>query len=184
MPASATAAAIVDADSFAASYLTCSRCPIRSAEKSSRPARCLKRRSISATSSRQSIPSTLKVDSAWSSQTAQTGTSALLAVPTIERRLRVRVRRPRGRRGECGGALLHVLEALREQPDDVVVVEGVEDHLPGPARPDQPHPAKKPELVRDGRLARARAAPRCRRRRARLATARRECERVSRRRGP
>ena len=64
MPASATASAMVDADSFAASYFTCSRRPIRSAENASSPRRVLNRRSSSATSSRQSIPSTLKVDSA------------------------------------------------------------------------------------------------------------------------
>jgi len=70
-PASATAATIAEADTFVASYFTCSRWPTRSAEKSSRPGRFLNRRSIIATSSRQSIPSILKVDSACSSQTAQ-----------------------------------------------------------------------------------------------------------------
>ena len=71
MPASATAAAMADAETFAASYFTWSRCPIRSAEKCSSPGSVLNRRSRSATSSRQSIPSTLKVDSACSSQIAQ-----------------------------------------------------------------------------------------------------------------
>ena len=66
IPASAIAPAIALAFSLAASYLTCSRWPIRSAEKSSMPWRFLKRRSISATSSRQSIPSIRNVDSACS----------------------------------------------------------------------------------------------------------------------
>ena len=64
MPASATAAVMVEVDSLAASYFTCSRWPIRSAEKSSRPGMFLNRRSSIVTSSRQSIPSTLNVDSA------------------------------------------------------------------------------------------------------------------------
>ena len=71
MPVSATASAIAAAEIFAASYLTCSRCPMTSAAKPSRPATFLKRRSSMATSSRQSIPSILKVDSACSSQVAQ-----------------------------------------------------------------------------------------------------------------
>jgi hypothetical protein len=99
MPASATAPAIADADSFAASYFTWSRCPIRSAENASRPGRFLKRRSISATSSRQSMPSILKVDSACSSQTVQ-----VLISPSFDTRS-----------SPC------------EEADDVLIVEGVVD---------------------------------------------------------
>ncbi len=135
IPASATASAIAEADSFAASYLTWSRCAITSAENASTPASVLKRRSMSATSSRQSIPSTLKVDSACSSQTAQVAMR--------------QVARP------SAAALLHVLEPLLEQADDVLIVEGVVDRLAVAARPDQAHVAEEAQLVRDGRFGQA-----------------------------
>ena len=46
-----------------------------------------------------------------------------------------------------------MLEALREQPGDVVVVECVEDQPPGPARTDQTEAAEEPQLMRRGGLA-------------------------------
>ena len=48
-----------------------------------------------------------------------------------------------------------MLQPLREQADDVVVVEGVEDHLARRGGADEAHAAQQPELVRDGRLAEA-----------------------------
>src|SRR5580765_4991836 len=71
MPVSATAAEMLPAVSRAASYCTCRRPAMTSAEKASRPLKRFRRREMSATSSWQSIPSTRKVDSAWTSQTAQ-----------------------------------------------------------------------------------------------------------------
>jgi hypothetical protein len=59
-----TAAAIADAESLAASYLTCRRCPIKSADKASSPTSGFSRRSRMTTSSLQSIPSTRKTASA------------------------------------------------------------------------------------------------------------------------
>jgi hypothetical protein len=47
------------------------------------------------------------------------------------------------------GALLDVLETLLEEAYDVLIVQGVEHHAPGPARPDDSHAPKQPELVRD-----------------------------------
>src|SRR5688500_11160675 len=70
MPVCATASTIAAVESRAASYRTRSRCPTRSATMSSSPGRGFSRRSRIATSSRQSIPSILKTDSAWISQTA------------------------------------------------------------------------------------------------------------------
>ena len=64
IPVSATAPTIALVDSRAASYSTRRRPATTSALKVSRPARCLNRRSMSATSSWQSRPSTLKTDSA------------------------------------------------------------------------------------------------------------------------
>ena len=122
--------------------------PIRSAEKSSRPARFLNRRSSIATSSRQSMPSILKVDSACSSQTVQ-----VVHEPSSP----CAPDRPRGqsRARAHGVALLDVLEPLLEQADDVLVVEGVEHHPAVAARADQAHAAQQPQLMRDGRLAQA-----------------------------
>src|SRR5262249_41910901 len=90
---------------------------------------------MSATSSRQSMPSILNVDSACSSQTVHTATSA----PPP---------RPRG-----VGSLLDVLETLREEPDDVLIVERVVHEPPCPPRTDETHAAQQPQLMGDGRLA-------------------------------
>ena len=68
-PASATASAMPAAESFAASYSRAAAGPSGRREILRGPGRFLKRRSIIATSSRQSMPSILKVDSACSSQT-------------------------------------------------------------------------------------------------------------------
>ena len=82
MPVSATASLIAEADSRAASYVTSSRRPSTSADIASTPVRCFRRRSRMATSSWQSIPSILKTDSAWTSQTGQApATVALIARP-------------------------------------------------------------------------------------------------------
>src|SRR5258708_1350749 len=97
MPVSATASAIAIVEIFAASYFTCSRRPMRSAEKSSRPLRVLNRRSRMATSSRQSIPSILKVDSACSSQTVQV---AVMRPSPASRRTQPCASWRRARRGE------------------------------------------------------------------------------------
>ena len=51
------------------------------------------------------------------------------------------------------GPLLDVFEPLREKTNDVLVVEGIEDLLAGPAGTNQPHAAQQAELMRDGRLA-------------------------------
>ena len=40
------------------------------------------------------------------------------------------------------GALLHVLQALREELDDVLVIEGIEDHLTGTARSSVRRPCR------------------------------------------
>jgi hypothetical protein len=45
-----------------------------------------------------------------------------------------------------------VAQALLEQADDVLVVEGVEDQASGPARPHDAHAAQQAQLVRHGRL--------------------------------
>src|SRR5262249_20853504 len=95
-----------------------------------RPRRCLKRRSMSATSSRQSMPSILKVDSACSSQTVQV---AMSAPPRLR-------------------AFLNVLEALSEQLDDVVIVERVENHLAGAPLTDEAGVRQQPELMRHRRV--------------------------------
>src|SRR5262245_56474042 len=73
MPVSPTASTIAEVDSRAASYLTWSRWFSRSADTASRPASGLSRRSRIVTSSPQSMPSTRKTASAWSSQTVQAG---------------------------------------------------------------------------------------------------------------
>src|SRR5215510_7015152 len=130
MPVSATAPAIAAAVSFAASYLTWSRWPTTSAEKSSRPGRFLNRRSINATSSRQSMPSILNVDSACSSQTVQVVVISGLGARGLSRR-----------------ALLDVLESLLKQAHDVLVVERVVHEPAVAARTNQTHPAQEPQLV-------------------------------------
>ena len=58
-------------------------------------------------------------------------------------------RNPRRR----GGPFLHVLEALLEEADDVVIVRDVVDVLAGAARLHEPHAAQQAELVGDGGLA-------------------------------
>ena len=45
--------------------------------------------------------------------------------------------------------LFDMLQALFEQLDDVVVVEGVVDETPITAGPDQAHRAEQPQLMRD-----------------------------------
>src|SRR5262252_8642674 len=90
---------------------------------------------MSATSSRQSMPSIRKVDSACSSQTVHAATSA---PPPQPRHVR---------------SLLDVLEPLREQSDDVLIVERVVDEPAVPPRTDESHAAQQPELMGDGRLA-------------------------------
>src|SRR5262249_26452458 len=137
----------------------------RSTVKSSSPARCLKRRSISATSSRQSIPSTLKIDSAWISQVVQTTLAIRLSrsdggTPGFARilmRSELRRGQPRpcaGRRaGQGARPFFDVFEALLEESDDMLIVEGVEHHLAVAARPHEAHATEQPQLVRDERIA-------------------------------
>jgi len=48
--------------------------------------------------------------------------------------------------------LLDVLQALFEQLDDVIVVEGVEDLTAVAARADEAHAAQEAQLMRDGGL--------------------------------
>lgn len=48
-----------------------------------------------------------------------------------------------------------MLEPLLEEPDDVVVVEAVEDQAAGAPRAHKPHAPKQAELVRHGRFGRA-----------------------------
>ena len=79
------------------------------------------------------MPSILKVDSACSSQTVQ------VVVTRVS---------PRG-----DVPFLDVLQPLLEEPDDVLVVEGVEDHAAVAARPDEPHAAQQAQLVGDGGFA-------------------------------
>ena len=123
-------AAIADVDSFAASYLTCSRWPIRSAEKSSRPAQVLEppleHRDFLAAVHALDLEGRLGVQLADGA-----GGRESAARSSAIRRLTDRVTVARRR------ALLHVLEPLLEQPDDVLVVEGVEHHLAGAARPHE-----------------------------------------------
>ena len=114
-------------DSFAASYLTCRRWPSDVGVERFEAGQAPSRRSRMATSSWQSIPSTLKTDSAWTSQTVQVVS--------------------------CIAALLHVPQALLEQADDVLVVERVVDLPPSAPRAHEAHAAQQPQLVRDGRLA-------------------------------
>ena len=45
-----------------------------------------------------------------------------------------------------------MLQPLREQPDDVVVVEGVEDETSVAARAHEAHAAQQAELMRNSRL--------------------------------
>ena len=52
-------------------------------------------------------------------------------------------------------ALFHVLAPLRQQPDDVVVVEAVEDHAAVTASANEPEAAEEAELMRDGRFRKA-----------------------------
>ena len=75
-PVCATASEMIDVLSFAASYLIHSRCP-RCPRRAPRPVNCFSFFSRIATSSWQSIPSILNVDSAWSSQTWQAATTRL-----------------------------------------------------------------------------------------------------------
>src|SRR5205814_3471591 len=142
----------------------------------SRPRRFLNRRSSSATSSRQSIPSTEKVDSVWSSHTEQGTDLGVIGRPLhFLRRVgphphalalgRSKTRRPRAGRGRsrkwtphearrpCRSsaslfALLHVLEPLLEQTDDVLIVERIEDHSSSTARAHQAHAAEQAKLMR------------------------------------
>ena len=126
--------------------------------KSSSPTRFLNRRSSIATSSRQSMPSILKVDSACSSQTVQVVVDRASAAPLLASRLDCSGRRPSS--GEAGSLLLHVLEPLLEQADDVLVVEGVVDMAAVAARTHQAHAAQQPELVGHRRLGEAEHARR------------------------
>src|SRR5215831_12935631 len=90
---------------------------------------------MSATSSRQSMPSIRKVDSACSSQTVHAATSAPPPQPRDVR------------------PLFDVLEPLCEQADDVLIVERVVDEPAVPPWTDEAHAAQQPELMGDGRLA-------------------------------
>ena len=65
--------------------------------------------------------------------------------------LRARHRLPCGARR----AFLHVLAPLRQQPDDVVVIEAVEDHAAVTASANEPEAAEEAELMRDGRFRKA-----------------------------
>src|SRR5215467_10168530 len=90
---------------------------------------------MSATSSRQSMPSILNVDSACSSQTVHTATSASPPHP------------------RAVGSLFDVFEALREEPDDVLVVECVVHESSVPPRAHETHAAQQAQLMGHGRLA-------------------------------
>ena len=140
MPASATAAAIADGRQLRRVVLDVQPLAHDVGRELLEARQVLEAPLESATSSRQSIPSTLKVDSACSSQTVQvTARTHLVACS-----------RPGGVRGR---ALLHVLEALLEQADDVLVVERVEDHAPARRGADEAHAAEQPQLMGDGRFA-------------------------------
>jgi hypothetical protein len=54
-------------------------------------------------------------------------------------------------------AFLHMLDPLLEQPDDVLVVERVEDHPAGAPGAHEAHVPQQPQLVRDGRLGKVQA---------------------------
>ena len=51
-----------------------------------------------------------------------------------------------------------MLEPLLEQANDVVIVEGIEDHAAVAARTDETHAAQQTQLVGNGRLAEAEQA--------------------------
>jgi hypothetical protein len=52
-------------------------------------------------------------------------------------------------------SLLDVLKSLLEEPDDVLIVEGVVDKPAGPAWPDEAMIAQQAQLMRDGGFAEA-----------------------------
>src|SRR5436190_7690338 len=106
---------------------------MRSAWNPSRPGRLLKRRSSIATSSRQSMPSILKVDSACSSQTVQVAAAMSALRPgQVDALVRARADVLVATRGQGGHRLafllLDALVRLRKEPDHVVIVQGVEHH--------------------------------------------------------
>src|SRR5687767_14950261 len=127
MPVSPIASTRVDVVSLAASYFTCSRCPMRSAEMASTPLIGLSRRSRITTSSLQSMPSTRKTASAWSSHTVQVTTSATMV-------------------------LLDVAKPLAEQREHVLVVERVINQPSVTPGADDAGVAQEPQLMRDRRL--------------------------------
>ena len=137
---------MVAVDSLAASYLIRSRWPMTSASSASSPASRFSRCSRIATSSWQSIPSILKVDSACSSQTVQ----VLIAIPAERSASPLAALRSSER--EVDAALLrHASRLLSSQ--NVLIVDGVVDEPAGAARTDQPHAAQQAQLMRDRRLA-------------------------------
>ena len=132
MPVCPTASTIAAVVSFAASYLTCSRWPTRSAETRFEPGERL--------------------------EPALEDDDLLVAVHALdaEYRFRVelaggagRVRRAAITRGPPA-VLLHVAQALPEQREHVPVVERVEDHPALPARPNDARVPQQAELVGDG----------------------------------
>ena len=147
-PVSATASTIALVDRSAASYFTCSRCPMTSADTSSMPASGRSRRCRIIASSPQHSPSTRKTDSACTAQRVHDGRRGAAAALIARACADAARRSPRG-------ALLHVAQALPEQADDVAVVERVEHHAPFAPRLDEPQIAQQPQLVRDGRLGHA-----------------------------
>ena len=145
MPVSATAAEIAPVDSRAASYCTCSRPPTTSAESDSRPPRCFK----PALDERHFLMAVHALD-------AKRRLGMHLTRRTRDTRLGARHRSAR----EARRAFLRVLASLRQQPDDVVVVEAVEDHAAVAARANEPEAAKETELMGDGRFRQARSVAR------------------------
>src|SRR4030095_2513838 len=100
-----------------------------SADTASIPARGFNRRSRMTTSSWQSMPSTRKTASAWSSQTAQ----ATLAGVAMSR---------------LPASLLDVSQALSKEREHMLIVERIENHPAFAASPDNTGITKEPELVR------------------------------------
>ena len=160
MPASATASAMAAADSLAASYLTCSRCPMTSAREVFEPRQVLEapldQRHFFAAVHALDLEGRLGVqlaDGAGGGHgvSLESGGDAWLGRMTG---LQPVERSPGGR------ATRRLLSSTCSSPcsnrrDDVMIVEGVEDHAAVAARPHQPHAAQQAQLVRDGRLAEA-----------------------------
>ena len=165
MPASATAPAIAEAGSFAASYFTSSRCPITSALNVFDAAQMLEpsldQGHLFTAVHPFDLEGRLGMDLA-----DRTGGGHQLTSQTAARTLLARMTEPNHRVTSSSGRVvrcrpsarapfLDVLEPLLEEANDVLIVEGVEHHSALPAGTNEPHAAKQTQLVGDGRFAQA-----------------------------